>query len=630
MADLDFIVVGSGGGGGTIAWMLARAGYKTLLLEQGADWTRPIHESDRSFDPTMHDEFRFRLERPDPKRRLRGDYCTFRPSEKVDARPFSGGYTGTALGGGSMLWGGWAVRPLPVDLRLRDHFQRTGQLEELERWGYSIPDWPVSYSEFEPYFNIAEVLLAVCGDRDAMNRALVESEWYKALSSINPNFAEYGAWAADFPYPAPDYPLTPVGRFVHQGARHAGLNPVCLPTALVHPGGPEYDTREQIARAQASWRDRSGSFWRRPAEELWSERRRDPCNLCGYCGEYVCWGSRPPKSGTFSTTIRELNDLPEFAEVRTGAKVIEVMYDDRLRRATGVKYLDLTDPDNPVIRIERARFVILSCGAVQTSRLLLLSGPPEGLGNRYGNIGRYAMFHLFGMTARCVLPEKYQGMLHSQIGNTGSAAIYDHYFLKDEDERWWKSGILTGTQRKDPLFHAYELVSGTGAKIGLDLLREMDRYARSLELRATGDDLPMADNRVTLDPTYVDEFGLPVARITRRFGEHERLIFRLLRSRLEDIFSRYQDLGIELRVPDSADLTLIGDHQMGTCRMGDDPLTSVVDRNCRMHEVRNVFIVDSSFMPTGLGVNPMVSVMANALRVGTWIVDNLAKGRELD
>jgi len=75
---------------------------------------------------------------------------------------------------------------------------------------------------------------------------------------------------------------------------------------------------------------------------------------------------------------------------------------------------------------------------------------------------------------------------------------------------------------------------------------------------------------------------------------------------------------------------LIGDHQMGTCRMGDDPATSVVDRNCRLHEVPNVFVVDTSFFPTGFGLNPMVTTVANALRVGTWIVEQSKRGNELD
>jgi choline dehydrogenase-like flavoprotein len=63
--------------------------------------------------------------------------------------------------------------------------------------------------------------------------------------------------------------------------------------------------------------------------------------------------------------------------------------------------------------------------------------------------------------------------------------------------------------------------------------------------------------------------------------------------------------------------------------MGEDPRTSVVDRFCRLHEVPNVFVVDTSFMPTGLGVNPMITTVANALRVGSWIINQDKKGGSL-
>ena len=73
-----------------------------------------------------------------------------------------------------------------------------------------------------------------------------------------------------------------------------------------------------------------------------------------------------------------------------------------------------------------------------------------------------------------------------------------------------------------------------------------------------------------------------------------------------------------------AKLDLIGDHQMGTCRMGDDPRKSVLDAWCRTHSVENLFVVDTSCFPTGFGVNPMVTVVANALRVGAGIASGSA------
>jgi choline dehydrogenase-like flavoprotein len=439
------------------------------------------------------------------------------------------------------------------------------------------------------------------------------------------------------------YPRTPVGQFIFDGMRHArdgdqevDLHPLQLPTGIVLPGSNGYRTRDKLHEAVQAWGDaQKPPFWDVPAEKLWSRRVRDACNMCGFCGEYLCWGREGPKSSTRASTIKELQDLKN-AEIRTDAQVFEVMYDSRLRRATGVRYLDVSDPDRPRTNTQFARYVIISCGAVQTPRLLLMSGGPGGLGNRYGQVGRYAMFHLFGLSVTCVLPEELQGYLRGEFGHTGNTTSFEYYFVKDErrgretEGRWWKAGTLTSTAKKNPLENADEKLRK--GKIGRDLLREMELYTRKVELRLTGDDLPMARNRVDLDPRYVDEYGLPVARITRNFGPHEQLMFRLMEPKMRQAFEYYKEMGLiidEDLTFSEAIVDLIGDHQMGTCRMGNDPTQSVLDRYCRLHEAPNVFVVDSSFMPTGFGLNPMVTVMANALRVGTWIVEESKRGKDL-
>ncbi len=208
MEMADFVIVGSSGGGGTISWLLAKAGFKVVVLEQGADIAKPLEDplgnpldgkgnidaDSRKYNPYPHDEYRFRLERPDPKRRLRGEYNTFRSSAASDAAPFNGAWTASVLGGGSIIWGTWSFRALPIDFRLRTHFAATGQLDKLEKeWGYSIPDWPLSYAEMEPFYNVAETLLAVSGDRPAVNAAVKNSAWFKEFSKLdhfrNANFS---------------------------------------------------------------------------------------------------------------------------------------------------------------------------------------------------------------------------------------------------------------------------------------------------------------------------------------------------------------------------------------------------------------------------------------------------------
>src|SRR5262249_39295672 len=184
------------------------------------------------------------------------------------------------LGGGSIIWGTWSFRALPIDFRLRTHFQRTGQLDWLEQNGYAVPDWPVAHSEMEPFYNVAETLLAVSGDRSAMNQAVTGSAWYQHFSAQD-YFATAGNWTPTFPFPCPAYPRTPIGHFVYQGmanardddGRPANLYPVQLPTGIVNPATPTYETRRQIQVALDAWGNGGKpDFWNKSAEVLWSER----------------------------------------------------------------------------------------------------------------------------------------------------------------------------------------------------------------------------------------------------------------------------------------------------------------------------------------------------------------------
>src|SRR5262249_53775376 len=154
-------------------WQLAKAGFSVALLEQGPDIAARYALPDEEFNPAVHDEYLYRLGRPDPKRRRRGDYCTFRPTEGIPAQPFVNGWTGSVLGGGSVLWGTWSFRAVPIDFKLQDHFKALNQLSDLTNWGYSIANWPVDYSAFEPYYALTEALYAVGGDRAALNNSII-------------------------------------------------------------------------------------------------------------------------------------------------------------------------------------------------------------------------------------------------------------------------------------------------------------------------------------------------------------------------------------------------------------------------------------------------------------------------
>jgi choline dehydrogenase-like flavoprotein len=469
-----------------------------------------------------------------------------------------------------------------------------------------------------------------------MTESIRSSPWFQAFADQD-YFGASEMLEPQMEFPCPPYPRTPVGQFVADALDAAGMKACSLPTAIVSPGTPPYKTREALARSLTTL-DGSDThaLWKLKADELWSKRVRDACNMCGFCGEYVCWGGRDgPKSGTHVTTLRELKDLADKkkAEIITHAKAIEVLHDDSTKRATGVRYLDVSKPDDPQLKEISAHHVIVSCGAVQSARLLLMSGPPGagGLGqNEGGDLGGNATFHLFGFGAKAVFAPEFQGLAHGEFGPTGNTTSFSPYFFQNPvNKQWLKVGTLTSTSKKNPLENAVDSVELKN-KIGRDLIREMEIHARTLEIRCTADDLPMRRNRVELDPVYVDEYGLPVARITRDFGSNEWQMYGVMEPELNRILEPQRKAGIleSLKVS-PAIVNLIGDHQMGTCRMSAKPDKGVVDQWCRLHTTPNVFVVDSSFMPTGLGLNPMLTVVANALRVGSWMITTLAKGGDI-
>jgi choline dehydrogenase-like flavoprotein len=131
-------------------------------------------------------------------------------------------------------------------------------------------------------------------------------------------------------------------------------------------------------------------------------------------------------------------------------------------------------------------------------------------------------------------------------------------------------------------------------------------------------DLPVEDNRVDLDPNVEDAWGLPVARITHTPHENDFAQERWQVAKNGEIL---EAAGAKKVIPVNMErITGNTSHELGTCRMGNDPATSVVDRWCRSHEVPNLYVFDASFFPTATGINPALTIMANAWRCSDHIL----------
>lgn len=255
-----------------------------------------------------------------------------------------------------------------------------------------------------------------------------------------------------------------------------------------------------------------------------------------------------------------------------------------------------------------AKVIVLSAGAYHSPKLLLAStGPqwPRGLGNAHDQVGRNIMFH--GMDMLALWPRT----RHAHATPSKSLGLRDFYRAGGQRLGMLQSVGLAATYPN--VLHAMRLRlerSRVGAK---PLLRQLARVPAFAVSRALGsaavfatilEDFPYADNRLVLDAQEPD--GL---RVDYAIPEELRRRWRLLRRTVLERLKPHRAMFI------NADLELNFGHPSGTCRIGDDPRSSVLDAGNRVHGLDNLYVVDASFMPTSGGANPALTVAANALRV---------------
>jgi choline dehydrogenase-like flavoprotein len=146
-------------------------------------------------------------------------------------------------------------------------------------------------------------------------------------------------------------------------------------------------------------------------------------------------------------------------------------------------------------------------------------------------------------------------------------------------------------------------------------------FKRNIQVFGPIQQIPSADARVTLDPTVRDKWGMPVARISGNVHPHTFEIGEVQANRAEAWLKEAGAISA-IRIAGRPDSVSAGQHQAGTCRMGNDPRSSVVDRDCRVHDVDNVFVIDGSVHVTNGGFNPALTIMAVAYMASASLVRN--------
>lgn len=500
----DIIIIGTGAGGGTLAYALASTGKNILLLERGGFLPR---EKENWETKAVFLENRYKTKEvwKDKKGNL--------------IHPGTHYY----VGGNTKVYGAALLR-----LREKD-------FEQVEHKGGISPEWPLKYKDFQPYYLKAEQLYCVHGKRGE--------------DPLEPK--------EDQPYPEPEVSHEMRIQSISDKMQAMGLKPFHLPLGL--------HLNEQ-------------------------DRERSPCIRCDTCDGFPCLvdAKSDAEISCIKPALKHSN-----VTLLTNTKALRLITNEDGSKVTHVE----VDREGKIETYTANTFVV-ACGAINSAALLLKSKNdkhPNGLANTSGMVGRNYMCHLnSAMIALSLTPN------HVHFQKT--IGLNDFYFSAPDWQYPMGHIQLLGNIKKEML------KAGAPPLTPYIALEAMANHAVGWWL--SSEDLPDPDNRVS-----IDQDGQVILNYTPNNEEgHLRLVKKLKK------ILRYIEPNIFLstRIP-------IGGvaHQVGTCRFGTDPHSSVLDINCKAHDLENLYVVDGSFFPSSSAVNPGLTIMANALRVAEVIIPKL-------
>jgi choline dehydrogenase-like flavoprotein len=335
---------------------------------------------------------------------------------------------------------------------------------------------------------------------------------------------------------------------------------------------------------------------------------RGPCMRCRWCCGFAC--EVDAKNGSQNTVIPTALATGN-CDLRTECMVKEILTDDR-GRARGVSYFDAKGR----LQEQLSDLVVVSACATESARLLLNSKSrlfPDGLGNRHDQVGRNLQGHHYtGATGY------FDFETYDDVGPGASIAISDY---NHGTPGLVGGGMLASEFIRLPI-HMIDRLPQNTPRWGLGHKQAMRAWhKRSIVIIGPTQQIPTADARVTLDPAVRDQWGMPVVRLS---GNVHPLTFDIgeVQSRRAEAWLKEAGAVHTTLSSGRPENVSAGQHQAGTCRMGNDPQSSVVNRYCQLHDVDNVFVIDSSVHVTNGGFNPALTIMAVAYYASAALVRN--------
>jgi choline dehydrogenase-like flavoprotein len=333
-----------------------------------------------------------------------------------------------------------------------------------------------------------------------------------------------------------------------------------------------------------------------------ASRPMSTCIRCTWCDGYPCLVHA--KADAEVIAVRPLLNRPNIT-LLTGAEVTKLETDSSGRVVTGV----VVSRDG-AREIYQGDIVVVSAGAANSAKLLFNSATdahPDGLANGSDQVGRNYMFHNCKAIV-ALSKEKNDTVFQKTLG-------INDFYLATKEYQWPMGNIqmigksnaeaMRGEQPEKTMFAPNWTLS--------------DVAEHAVDFWLTTEDLPVPENRVTTD----EEGNVHLAYSSTNDDEADHLYGELKKILNHTGMAQHHVLRKNFYM--SMDVPVAGvAHQAGTCRFGTDPATSVLDINCKTHELDNLYVVDTSYFPSIGAVNPALTVMANALRVGEHLISRMA------
>jgi choline dehydrogenase-like flavoprotein len=379
------------------------------------------------------------------------------------------------------------------------------------------------------------------------------------------------------PYPMPPLPFNREASLLAPAARKLGWHPFPIPMAI-----------------------NSVPYQGRPA-----------CIACPHCVGFACEVNA--KNSTALTTIPRAI-ATKHCELRTNCIASRILMDGS--KSTGVEYFQ-----NDTLYEQPCRVVVVSCSATESPRLLFNSATklfPRGLGNNHDWVGRNLQGHAYSGAFGLFDQDLFDG-----LGPAARIALCD---FNHGLPNGLKGGAMIANEFiRLPYYFARRFIPPQVPRWGIEHKRFVRKnYKQSAGAMGPVQEMPVFDSRVESAPDLRDHWGIPSLRISGRRHPHDMEVGRFIAEKCEQWLKA---AGATFTWRSVAGPGVSGgQHQAGTCRMGDDPKTSVVDRYCRIHDLDNVYVVDGSVHVNNGGFNPALTIQAIAYWASARMVRELRKG----